>query len=385
MSLIPSESYSFPDHFTSTVTPSRKPKPQENPQARKVHRKPEIVALPDPEPESQPLIATELGPEPSLAAAPAFEPEFVPEIWEPEVPRANGPKFPPAPPVDPAPNRELISEMWQPDVPQIKTPPPAPAPRPVPNPAIRRAQAPPARIPETPVRKIALPASLKPKVRWNNRAPAMDPSANRNNGNNGNGNGNGDSNGANVVPAPPMPPAQNVIPMKPARPAPPSGIPTPRPPQPVAPRPRQPVAPRPPQAIAPRQVVPHAPVSPQAVRTPAPTPVQMRPVQPRPAPVQPKPAPPKINQPEFFEMFEENAYEIASQRRREMKFRRFIACEGAALVVLLPLVVLGLTLNISAPALRWIMNILTIASAVAAAVIPIVFYAATPTLPEIER
>jgi hypothetical protein len=29
MSLIPSESYSFPDHFTKTVTPSRKPKNEE--------------------------------------------------------------------------------------------------------------------------------------------------------------------------------------------------------------------------------------------------------------------------------------------------------------------------------------------------------------------
>ncbi len=68
-----------------------------------------------------------------------------------------------------------------------------------------------------------------------------------------------------------------------------------------------------------------------------------------------------------------------------MKFRRFIACEAGALLVLLPLVIVGLTLNVSAPGLRWIMNILTIAAAVAAAVIPIVFYAFTPTLPELER
>jgi hypothetical protein len=88
---------------------------------------------------------------------------------------------------------------------------------------------------------------------------------------------------------------------------------------------------------------------------------------------------------DFFEAFEENAYEAAARRRREIKFRRFVACEGAALLVLLPLVILGLTLNIDAPALRWIMNILTIAAAMAAVVIPIIFYAATPTLPEIER
>ena len=68
-----------------------------------------------------------------------------------------------------------------------------------------------------------------------------------------------------------------------------------------------------------------------------------------------------------------------------MKFRRFVTCEAAALLALIPLVILGLTLNISAPTVRWIMNILTIAAAVAAAVIPIAFYAFTPTLPELER
>ena len=84
-------------------------------------------------------------------------------------------------------------------------------------------------------------------------------------------------------------------------------------------------------------------------------------------------------------MFGEDGYEVANKRRRQMKFRRFVTCEAAALLILLPLVVLGLTLNINAPALRWLMNILTIAAAVAAALIPIVFYASTPTLPELER
>jgi hypothetical protein len=113
----------------------------------------------------------------------------------------------------------------------------------------------------------------------------------------------------------------------------------------------------------------------------------MRPLQPRPAPAPPKPAPVVVrnSQAEFFEMFAENGYEFVNKRRREMKFRRFLTYEGAALLVLLPLVILGLTLNISAPVLRWILNILTIAAAMAAVVIPIVFYAATPTLPEIDR
>src|SRR4051812_33971812 len=53
MSLIPSESYSFPDHFTKTVIPSREPK-QKKPQPEKIRPKPTIVALPDPEPEFEP-------------------------------------------------------------------------------------------------------------------------------------------------------------------------------------------------------------------------------------------------------------------------------------------------------------------------------------------
>jgi hypothetical protein len=77
--------------------------------------------------------------------------------------------------------------------------------------------------------------------------------------------------------------------------------------------------------------------------------------------------------------------EAAMRRRRQMKFRRFIACEVAALVVLVPLVILGLTLSITSPALHWLMNLFTIAAAISAAVIPIVFYAFTPTLPEIDR
>src|SRR6266404_1719348 len=142
MSLIPSESYSFPDHFTKTVIPSREPK-QENPQPEKIRQKPAIVALPDPEPEFEPIIDSEN--------------EFV----------EDEPVELPAPFVPPPPVKQ-----------------PVPVPRP--NPALRRAHAPPPRIPEAPVRKLALPASLKPKVRWNNRAAPIDPATNRNNGN-GNG------------------------------------------------------------------------------------------------------------------------------------------------------------------------------------------------------
>jgi hypothetical protein len=223
-----------------------------------------------------------------------------------------------------------------------------------PNPALRRAHAPP-RIPETPpVKKIPLPPTLKPKVRWNNRAPAMDPARVHNNGN---------GNGASEV----LAPAQNVIPMKPAKPA--------RPPQ---------------SALAP--AIMRAPVQ-QAPAVPAPPkvmPVQreMRSAR-APAAPQPKPKTPArvVSNPQtdFLEMFAESGQAAAARRRRQMKFRRFIACEAAALLILLALVILGLTLNITAPALRWILNIFTIAAAVAVAVIPIVFYAFTPTLPDLER
>src|SRR5207302_5725415 len=145
MSLIPSESYSFPDHFTSTVAPSRKPK----------HVEPE----PDPIEEPPPM--------PSIVALPNPEPQPTPA---PIVAREN-----------PEPPRKAAA--------------------PVPNPALRRASAPPPRISEPPIRKIALPPSLKPKVRWNNRAPAIDPASKANNG---------DGNGAEYVAQKPlMPPAQN--------------------------------------------------------------------------------------------------------------------------------------------------------------------------------
>src|SRR5438309_9652209 len=61
MSLIPSESYSFPDHFTRTVTPSRRPK-NEQPEAIPVEtrqKRPSIVALPSPRPQPAPVASPE--------------------------------------------------------------------------------------------------------------------------------------------------------------------------------------------------------------------------------------------------------------------------------------------------------------------------------------
>jgi hypothetical protein len=313
MSLIPSESYSFPDHFTSTVVPGRRQKQE------KAQKKPAIVALPDPEPE--------------IVALPDSEADFFAEQE----------------------NVEVIEPVKVPVA-------PVPVPRPpVPNPALRRANAPPPRIPDAPpVKKIPLPPTLKPKVRWNNRAPATDPAAMRNNGRNGN------SNGLSEV-IPPPPPAQNVIPMKPAKPA--------RPPQ---------MIPTPVMMKLPAAPPPAPPSTPKVLSVQK----AARPVQPPAPPLKPKPAAPSAvvnRQADFFEMFEEDGYSAAARRRKQMKLRRFIACEAAVLAVLLPLVILGLTLNVSSPALRWAMNIFTIAAAVAAAIVPIMFYAFTPTLPELER
>ncbi len=313
MSLIPSESYSFPDHFTSTVRSSRKPK-EENTEAVHVEKprpKPKIVALPDP----PPPVAIEAE---TIFEEPLVE-ETLPEI-EPPVP----------------------------EMPVLDKPAP-------PNPALRRATAPPPRIPQAPPRKMAMPV-LKPKVRWNNRSASSEPAPAQNNGNG--------AQDALVDSAP----AQNVIPIQPAKvqsraPAPPTAAPRPMPaaPPPVA---------RPMPAPVPK---------------PAPVP-QMRPAQ-RPAPPpKRRPAPVSNGQADFFEMFAEDSQRGAAvKRRRQTKFRRFIVYEGAILAVLLPLVILGLTLDVTAPALRWAINIFTIAAAVAAAVIPIVFYAFTPTLPELER
>jgi hypothetical protein len=289
MSLIPSESYSFPDHFTTTVVPSRKPK-KEEPQLTLVEtrQRPAIVPLPTPRPQPAPIVRRE-NPEPIRAKAPA----------------------------------------------------------PAPNPALRRVSAPPPRVPEAPVRKIALPPTLKPKVRWNMRAPAMDPSPSEN--------------GAEQIQqAPPSAPAQNVIQMRPAR--------VPRPPRMMPP----------PPAIV-HDPSPQPPAEPVAAVEPA-TPVQAQSVQ-----EIPRAAATSNPQADFFEVFAQTGETALSKRRRKAKMRRFIVCESVALTVLLPLVILGLAHHPDNVALVWILNILTITSAVAAALLPIFFFAFTPTLPEIER
>jgi hypothetical protein len=90
-------------------------------------------------------------------------------------------------------------------------------------------------------------------------------------------------------------------------------------------------------------------------------------------------------QADFFETFAQTGETALSKRRRKAKMRRFIVCESAAVAVLLPLAILGLSHHPNNVALAWIMNISTITSAVVAALLPILFFAFTPTLPEIER
>ena len=263
MSLIPSESYNFPDHFTRTVVPSRKPK----------NEAPELVPL-----ETRRKRST---------VVPLPDPEVRP---------------PPAPQINLEPIRS-------------KTPVAAP------NPALRR--------------------------RWNTRAPAMDhPSLTSENGT------------ASVAP---IMAARNLIPMNPTRVA--------RPPR-VMPPPQASVV----QNFAPGPLL--DPIAP--VKTAAPAQMRSLPAKPRPAAV-------SNPQAGFFAMFAQTGETALSNQRRKMKFHRFIVCESAALGALLALAIVGLSFDPTNAAVAWIINIFAIASAVTAALIPIIFYAFTPTLPEIER
>jgi hypothetical protein len=189
---------------------------------------------------------------------------------------------------------------------------------------------------------------LKPKVRWNNRAPAIDPAA-------------VPQNGAEQFhqATPPSEPAQNVIQMKPAKPV-------------AAPR----AIARPAPEITHNQISPPPPAKSVAPKIPA---------QPQPARQVRQQVAVQNPQEDFFQMFAETGEAARVRRRRKGKLRRFLICESIAVAVLLPLAIIGLSHRPSNAAALWMMNIFTIASAVAAAVIPILFYAFTPTLPEIER
>lgn len=109
------------------------------------------------------------------------------------------------------------------------------------------------------------------------------------------------------------------------------------------------------------------------------------PAQMRSVPAKPRPAAVSKPRADFFAMFGQTGETALSNQRRKMKFHRFIVCESAALGALLALAIVGLSFDPTNAAVAWIINIFAIASAVTAALIPIIFYALTPTLPEIER
>lgn len=318
MSLIPSESYSFPDHFATTRGAALKPKVVE-PESEPVEpapARPAIVALPNPRPRPAP--------------APL-----------PVVAKENA-----------APIQKVAP--------------------PVPNPALQRFSAPPPRIPAPPIRKIALSPTLKPKVGWNNRAPAMNPAAAIVN----NGNGNGSEPIAQEVPAIP---ARNVIQMRPP------------PPPPILPRPEGAVPQNPrPLVTESVETLPETlwPQNPLHIDATEPKPVRVvRPAHSRPVPQGPALTPVEVSIPQtdFFEAFAENDEPVIWKRRLSEKMRRFIVCESIAVGVLLPLAIIGLLFHPENPGLHWILNVLTISAAVVSALIPIIFFAVTPTLPEIEQ
>ena len=257
MSLIPSESYNFPDHFTRTVVPSRKPKNEApEPVPLETRRKRSaVVPLPDP------------------------------EVRPPTAPQIN---------LEPIRSKTLVA---------------------APNPALRR--------------------------RWTTRAPAMDhPSLTSENGT------------ASVAP---ITAARNLIPMNPTRVArPPRVMPTPQ-----------------------ASVVQNFALGPLLEPI---APAQMRSV-----PAKPRPAAVSKPRADFLAMFGQTGETALSNQRRKMKFHRFIVCESAALGALLALAIVGLSFDSTNAGVAWIINIFAIASAVTAALIPIIFYALTPTLPEIER
>jgi hypothetical protein len=127
---------------------------------------------------------------------------------------------------------------------------------------------------------------------------------------------------------------------------------------------------------------------------PLPLPEPIAPAQMQSVPAKPRPVAASNPQADFFATLAQNR-EIAmlaqtretalSNQRQKIKFRRFIVCESAALGALLPLAIVGLLFHPTNAALAWIMDISAVASAVTAALIPIIFYAFTPTPPEIER
>ena len=69
------------------------------------------------------------------------------------------------------------------------------------------------------------------------------------------------------------------------------------------------------------------------------------------------------------------------QRARRLKFVRFIIWQVAALSVVAGSVALGISQHFTDESLTLVFKLLTISAAVAAAIIPIIFYALPPIIP----
>ena len=364
MSLIPSESYSFPDHFTRTVTYSNNPKkkaasvsePELAPKksfffrgrnsSPQTHKKkaPRLAALPDPIEES------------FLEQAPVPEPRenFIAEEMAPLPPEEFLSVLPPplvAPNEDFAPNGKVEA----PQEPQENDVPPMPKPA----------------RPEPFIRKSPIPRGLKIKPRWNMRATpsvSVPTSSAPVNGE------------PRIVPV--VEPAQpTIISMKPAI------LP---PPEPSMPEPASSQVVDAPTLDLMQILFAHAAQAVPPPEPPKPAPVaRARPVRrdvPRKVPRPPAPAPvgPTENREFDFACSTADIDEQPKKPRRSAKFRRFIFCESIAVGVLIPLAILGFSRVFTNSAVILLIDLFTIAAAVTAAVIPILFFAVAPTLPRDE-
>jgi hypothetical protein len=284
MSLIPNESYSFPEDFEWTVRGSKKPE--------------EKVSLP---PATGPRPLNEPAPEP-----PAVRPELTRQLQ--------------AAPPQAKPEKQKSVRRIPPPIIREKPRSIAPVPS-----VVRRE---PAR------NNIPAVVHLKRKVRYNAHlvAPERSPESK-----------------AAVPPASLINGAPKQKPQLPQTPGPiqhPVAIPTPRP-----------AATRVP-ASSPRPNVPVAPV-----------------------PAASAPAIPAEEQIEF----ELSDVAPSYPRRWSRKRVRFLVCEGIAIAALMLFAILGLLRTFSGRSAGLYINILTIAAAVAATLIPILFFAIGPTLPRDDR
>jgi len=102
------------------------------------------------------------------------------------------------------------------------------------------------------------------------------------------------------------------------------------------------------------------------------------------APQPSAPVPTLVDQEADFDMFAPQVERLPERRRRSPKFIRFMTCEAVAIGVLIPLAIIGLSRMFTDPTLVMLINIFTIAAAVVTAIIPIIFFALGPTLPQDE-